>query len=74
VKRRAGDADQRVRQAIVMPKGKAMTSAVDKARDRLGRTIFAKWNERDIAELVRLTPRFADAVNGKSPDNQANVP
>lgn len=73
VKRRAGDADRRVRQAIVTPKGKAMTNAVDKARERLGRAIFARWDERDFEELVRLTRKFADAVNGKSSGDRVNV-
>jgi DNA-binding MarR family transcriptional regulator len=64
VERQAGAADRRVSQAIVTPKGKAITIAVDKARERLGRTIFASWDERDVKELVRLMRKFADAVSG----------
>jgi DNA-binding MarR family transcriptional regulator len=64
VERQAAAADRRVSQATVTPKGKAMTIAVDKARERLGRTIFASWDERDVKELVRLTRKFADAVSG----------
>src|SRR5476649_2141259 len=64
VERQAGAADRRVRQAIVTPKGKAMTDAVDTARERIGRTIFATWDERDVEELVRLMRKFADAVSG----------
>jgi DNA-binding MarR family transcriptional regulator len=74
VERRAGDADRRVRQAIVTPKGKAMTDAVDAARERIGRAIFAGWDERDVEELVRLVRRFADAVNGYAPSGLASAP
>jgi hypothetical protein len=40
-----------------------MTDLVDAARDRIGRAIFETWEVRDIDALVRLTRRFADAVN-----------
>ena len=62
VTRQAGARDARVREAVVTPKGRAMTDAVDAARERLGRAIFADWDERDIAELVRLMRKFADAI------------
>jgi DNA-binding MarR family transcriptional regulator len=67
VERRAGAADRRVREAIVTPEGKAMTDAVDAARVRLGRIIFAKWDQHDIDELVRLMRKFADAVTDDAP-------
>jgi len=47
-------ADRRGSLATVTAKGKAMTDAVDKARERIGRTMFATWDERDVKELVRL--------------------
>jgi DNA-binding MarR family transcriptional regulator len=71
VERQAGAADRRVREAIVTPKGKAMTDAVDTARDRIGRAIFASWDEHDVAELVRLMRKFADAVNDDAPGDPA---
>jgi erythromycin esterase-like protein len=49
---------------MVTPKGKVMTDAVDVARERLGRAIFARWNRRDVGELVRLMRKFADDING----------
>jgi DNA-binding MarR family transcriptional regulator len=64
VKRQAAAADRRVSEATVTAKGKAMTDAVDRARERLGRAIFANWDERDVAELVRLMRKFADAISG----------
>ena len=64
VKRRAGAADHRVRLAFVTHKGKTMTDAVDRARESIGRTIFAAWNKRDVDELARLMRKLADAMNG----------
>lgn len=66
VKRRSGKDDARVREATVTPKGKAMTDAVDAARDRLGRELFATWKERDIDELVRLLCKFANDMEAKA--------
>jgi acyl-CoA reductase-like NAD-dependent aldehyde dehydrogenase len=44
-----------------------MTDAVDAARERIGRAIFATWDARDIDELVRLMRKFADAITGEPP-------
>ncbi len=63
--RREGAADRRVREAIVTPKGKAMTNAVDAARDRMGRAIFERWDPSEMNELVRLMRKFADALQGQ---------
>jgi DNA-binding MarR family transcriptional regulator len=73
VERQAGAADRRVRQAIVTPKGKAMTDAVDAARERIGRAIFAAWDDREVDELVRLMRKFADAVNDDGPGGPARA-
>jgi DNA-binding MarR family transcriptional regulator len=61
--RRSGAADRRVREAIIAPKGQAMTDAVDAARERIGDLIFQTWEERDVEELVRLMGKFAEALN-----------
>jgi DNA-binding MarR family transcriptional regulator len=63
VKRQAAAADRRVSQATVTAKGKAMTDAVDKARERIVGAMFATWDDRDVKELVRLMRMFA-AANG----------
>jgi DNA-binding MarR family transcriptional regulator len=63
VRRQGSVADRRVREAVVTPKGKAMTDLVDAARDRIGRAIFETWEVRDVDALVRLMRRFADALN-----------
>jgi DNA-binding MarR family transcriptional regulator len=73
VERQAGTTDRRVRQAIVTPKGKAMTDAVDAARERIGRTIFAAWDDREVDELLRLMRKFADAVNDDGPGDPASI-
>jgi DNA-binding MarR family transcriptional regulator len=64
VERQTAAADRRVSQATVTAKGKAMTDAVDKARERIVGAMFATWDDRDVKELVRLMRMFADAVNG----------
>ena len=71
VERQASAADRRVREAVVTPRGKTMTDAVDLARDRIGRSIFESWEERDVAELVRLMRKFADDI--AAPDSPAGA-
>ena len=63
VERQGSAADRRVREALVTPKGKAMTMLLDAARERIGRGIFATWDAHEIDELVRLMRKFADAVS-----------
>lgn len=67
VARQAGAGDRRVREASVTPKGKAMTEAVDAARERMGRAIFTEWDEHDVQELVRLMRKFADSIVSDPP-------
>ena len=59
VHRQAGEADRRVTEASVTPKGQQMTDALDAARERMARRIFASWDAQDVADLVRLMQRFA---------------
>ena len=62
VARQANAGDRRVRAATITPSGKAMTDLVDEARERIGREIFAKWDQQDVENLVRLMRRFADDI------------
>lgn len=48
-------------------KDKAMTAMIDKARARMGRTIFRTWQTHDVDEAVRLMRRFADDLNVDPP-------
>ena len=59
VSRHAGATDRRVTEARVTPKGKTMTDALDAARERSGRALFADWEPREVDELVRLLQKFA---------------
>lgn len=66
VERRESTADRRVREAVVTPKGKAMTQMIDEAREGMGRAIFASWDAKDIDDLTRLMRKFADAVTHRT--------
>jgi DNA-binding MarR family transcriptional regulator len=67
IERQADTIDRRVSAAVITPKGRTMTDAVDAARDRIGHAIFETWDARDIDELVRLVRKFADAINDEPP-------
>jgi DNA-binding MarR family transcriptional regulator len=70
VERRESVTDRRVREAVVSPKGKAMTDRLDAARERIGRGIFERWDPHEMDELVRLMRKFADAVSSEPPDDR----
>jgi DNA-binding MarR family transcriptional regulator len=67
VERQGGVHDRRVREAVVTPKGKLMTDAVDAARERIARSIFANWEPQDFEELVRLLQKFAADIEDGGP-------
>jgi len=58
VTRRASQKDGRISEVEVTTKGKAMTDALDAARERLAGPILAKWSEQDRQDLTRLLRRF----------------
>jgi DNA-binding MarR family transcriptional regulator len=60
--RRQSAADRRVNEAVVTPKGKAMTDKIDVAREKMARAVFETWDTHDVSELVRLMRKFADAM------------
>lgn len=60
VARRTSPADRRVNEAVVTDRGRAMTDAIDAARERLATSILAAWSEQDLDDLTRLLRRFAD--------------
>ncbi|MBU2655485.1 MarR family winged helix-turn-helix transcriptional regulator [Acidomonas methanolica] len=62
IDRRENPSDKRVREAVVTVTGKAMTDRIDAARERIFRSIFGSWEERDIDDLVRLMRKFADTI------------
>lgn len=67
VQTQEGAQDRRAREAVVTARGKALTDSIDAARERIGRSIFEKWDERDFAELVRLLQKFAADIREQSP-------
>jgi DNA-binding MarR family transcriptional regulator len=62
--------DRRVRRVAVSIKGKAMTDALDAARDRLFALGFSSWEPGEVDALVRLTRKFADMLTAKPPDRR----
>jgi DNA-binding MarR family transcriptional regulator len=69
VQRRAGQADRRVREAVITPQGKAAADAVDAARGRMALALFRDWSQGDFAELGRLRRKFADGM-GEATEGQ----
>jgi DNA-binding MarR family transcriptional regulator len=64
--------DRRVREAVVTAKGREMTDALDAARERNGRALFAKWGAQDFDELVRLMCRFAQEIEEATAGNRTD--
>jgi len=62
VERRGSTRDGRVREAVITDTGRAITDRIDEARERIVRRIFADWDDADVAQLVILMRRFADAM------------
>jgi DNA-binding MarR family transcriptional regulator len=60
VARRASKGDKRVREATITAKGRAMTNALDRARERVASILLADWSKKDLQDLARLMRRFAD--------------
>lgn len=53
-------ADGRVRAAIVTDKGRAMTRALDAARQKIIEKLLADWEVDEVRVLARLLRKFAD--------------
>ncbi|MNK70668.1 Transcriptional regulator SlyA [compost metagenome] len=62
VMRHENPEDRRMRETVVSSKGKAVTAKLDQARERLARGIFQDWAAEDVADLVRLMRKFAEAL------------
>jgi DNA-binding MarR family transcriptional regulator len=67
VRRREGESDRRVREAVITPQGKAATKAIDAARERMALVLFESWSRSDFDELTRLLRRLADGM-GQDPE------
>lgn len=62
VSRRTAAHDSRVREAIVTPKGRSMTDALNAARERMGWEAFSQWDPQDFDDLVRLVCKLAEEL------------
>ena len=60
VARQVNARDARVKEAVITDKGRAMTHALDGAREKIVTSLLTEWDDRDVAELARLLRRFAD--------------
>jgi DNA-binding MarR family transcriptional regulator len=72
ITRRTNPRDQRVTEMAVTPKGKEITAALDRARERLLGLILQDWSESDRKSLAVLLRRFAD--NAKALDLKREGP
>jgi DNA-binding MarR family transcriptional regulator len=52
--------DGRVRAAVITDQGRAITEALDAARQKIIEGLLADWDKEDVRDLVRLVRRFAD--------------
>jgi DNA-binding MarR family transcriptional regulator len=62
IKRRAGKADQRAREAVITAEGRQLVQAITQARRRLLDKLLADWSAADVQALARLNRKFADAM------------
>jgi DNA-binding MarR family transcriptional regulator len=60
IERQPGAQDRRINEAVITPKRRSLTDALDAAHLRLAASIIAKWSEEDFSTLARLLRRFAD--------------
>ena len=63
VDRRPGP-DRRVREAVITDQGRAMTDALDAARDQMQGQVLANWSPQDRKDLARLLRKLADEALG----------
>lgn len=64
VEREAAQDDKRMREAVITRKGRKMTNAIDKARDRILTGMLSEWSHKDIATLAHLLRQLADSALG----------
>ncbi len=68
IERRGIASDRRVREASVKPAGKETIGRIDEARDRILGAGFAKWSSEEMALLVKLMPKLAQAMRDGVPE------
>ncbi|AHG64587.1 MarR family winged helix-turn-helix transcriptional regulator [Advenella mimigardefordensis] len=63
VRRQPNAQDRRVREAVIAPRGKAMTDRIDAARERMANVIFRDWPKDELEAFVKSMRKFADALD-----------
>lgn len=66
IERQESPDDRRKREAVIAPKGKAITDRIDAARERMAHAIFKDWTGEELDEFVRLMQRFAESLDKES--------
>jgi DNA-binding MarR family transcriptional regulator len=66
VERRSSATDKRVREAVITPRGKEATDALDEARENMALALFRNWSREDYDELLRLMRMLADGMSGEA--------
>lgn len=61
--------DKRISEVTLSEQGKALTNAIDGARQKMMNAIFADWPEEDVKALFRLVRQYAESVKGKTPSD-----
>jgi len=64
VERRPNGQDRRVREAVTTTKARALTHALDEARQRLWTQALSTWTGAERRDLVRLLRKLADQATG----------
>lgn len=62
--------DKRISEVTLSEQGKALTTAIDGARQKLMNAIFADWAEEDVKALFRLVRQYAESVKEKAPSDR----
>jgi DNA-binding MarR family transcriptional regulator len=70
IRRRAGKADRRAREAVITAKGRRRALAITKARRRLFGRLLAGWSAADVQALARLNRKLADAMHNARDSRQ----
>jgi DNA-binding MarR family transcriptional regulator len=60
VGRQVNEHDARIKEVVITRKGRAMTSALDGAREKILTSLLAEWDQQELAQLARLLRKFAD--------------
>ena len=61
VGRQVNAQDARIKEAVITEQGRAMTRALDGAREKVFLRLLEGWNRQDVTELARLMRKLADS-------------